>query len=125
MHSFQEEEAHMRVPTKIATGVVATTVGLATEPALAQPSTDQFSCMSFLWGGGWGHMLFGGFMMLSFWAGLIALVALAVRWISTDSAGGLGSTASGKTPKQILEERFAKGEIDKQEFDDRKTALAG
>jgi putative membrane protein len=81
--------------------------------------------MGAFFGGGWGHMFFGGFMMLFFWAGLIALIALAVRWVSSGTGGSGPMSSSVKTSRQILEERFARGEIDKDEFEDRKKALAG
>jgi len=67
-------------------------------------------------------MFFGGFMMLLFWATLIALIAFAVRWVM--SGGGGGWPASRTTSKQILEERFARGEISKEEFEERKRTLA-
>ena len=54
------------------------------------------------------------FIQLVFWGGLIALVVWAVRRISSpkpDNALG------------ILNERFARGEIDQQEYDTRKAAL--
>jgi len=75
------------------------------------------------WGPGWGygHMLFGGLMMVVFWGGLIVLVVLAVRWIGSDAARR--EVPSRQTPLDILKERFARGEIDKKEFDDRKKVL--
>jgi putative membrane protein len=49
---------------------------------------------------------------------------LVVRWL-----GGVGGgPAQGSKPKaalDILEERFARGEIDKDEFEDRRRALQG
>ena len=74
----------MAAHAKICISTAAALFGHATQAALAQPPTDQFSWMSFLWGGGWGHMFFGGFMMLVFWASLIALIVVAVRWPSSD-----------------------------------------
>ncbi len=77
-------------------------------------------------GGDWGHMMFGPLMMLVFVAILIVVVVLAVRWL-----GGAGHGAavgphprSGKTPIVILEERFASGEIDKDEFEERRRILS-
>ena len=76
------------------------------------------------WGGGWGHMLFGGGMMLLFWGGLIALVVLAVGWLgrsnSSDSAG-----ASGSRALEILQERYARGEIEREEYEQRRRDLEG
>lgn len=70
---------------------------------------------------GWGHMLFGGLMMLAFWGGIIVLVVLLVRWLSGADAG---ARATGSSALRILEERFARGEIDKEEFEERKRLLS-
>ena len=82
------------------------------------------------WGGGWhggwgwGHMFFGSIMMLLFWGGLIILVVLAVRWIGSGPArGGPGAVPENRA-LDILEERFASGEIDKEEFEERKRLLS-
>jgi putative membrane protein len=74
-------------------------------------------------GWGIGHMVFGSLMMILFWGGLILLIVLAVRHFGHGPAGGV--SAGGRTPLQILEERFARGEIDKAEFEERKRALSG
>ncbi|MDF0603381.1 SHOCT domain-containing protein [Psychromarinibacter sp. C21-152] len=71
-----------------------------------------------MWGGGFGF--FGGLMMLVFWAALIALVVLAVRWF--DGTGGSARTRRNEA-MDILRQRFAKGEIDEEEFRRRKAAL--
>ncbi len=103
--------------------IVAGLIGAAAPlPALAQAQSGPVSCMSYFWDGGWGHMFFGGFMMLLFWATLIALIALAVRWVVSSGSGSWPSSRT--TAKQILEERFARGEISKEEFEERKRALA-
>ena len=72
------------------------------------------------WDWGWGHMLFGSVMMILFWGGLILLIVLAVRWLG----GGLGKAASRKTSLEILDERFARGEIDREDFEERKRLLS-
>ena len=75
-----------------------------------------------MWGGGWGGMFFGFIMMLLVIAAIAAAVVLVARVL-----GGAGSGTgrpSGKTPKDILEERFARGEIDAAEFEERRRALA-
>ena len=87
-------------------------------------SADCIDRLGAFMGGGWGHMFFGGVMMLFFWAGLIALIAVAVRWVASGSGGSDARNSSLQTPRQILDERFARGEIDKNEFDARKQALA-
>ena len=86
------------------------------------PGSAEYGHHGMMWGGGWGGMLFGLIMMLLVIAAIVAVVVLVVRIL-----GGTGSgTAkpSGKTPTDILEERFARGEIDAEEFEERRRVLA-
>lgn len=71
-----------------------------------------------MWGGGFGMMAGGGAVMLLFWIAIIVLVVLAVRWLSENR--GKGGQAS---PLGILQERLARGEIDPDEYQTRKSAL--
>ncbi len=59
-----------------------------------------------------------GLGMFLVWGLIILLVVWLVRSLSGDS------TANGNTARQILEERFAKGEIDREEYEEKKKALA-
>ncbi|MSU91167.1 hypothetical protein GE300_16380 [Rhodobacteraceae bacterium 2CG4] len=69
-----------------------------------------------MWGGGFG--MFGGLMMLLFWGAIIALIVFAVRGFSSGSGPGSKSDAA-----EILRERYAKGEIDDEEYERRKAKL--
>ena len=69
------------------------------------------------WGGGYG--MFGGLMMLAFWGVIIVLIVMAVRWFAGDRPGGGASSDA----MDILKSRFAKGELDEDEFRKRKAAL--
>lgn len=91
---------------------------LISAAAIAQTVPDH----PHYWGGGWGwgHMVFGGLMMILFWAGVIVVVVLAVRWLGGAGQGPVG----GKTARHILDERFAGGEIDKDEYEERKRSLS-
>lgn len=69
-------------------------------------------------GGGWG--LLGMLPMLLWWVVIIAAIVIAVRWLAPGGvAHGVGDDAL-----HILRERFARGEIGKEEFDERKRDLA-
>lgn len=72
------------------------------------------------WGGGWYAMILGPLFMILVLAVLIAAVVLLVRW-----AGGpwQGTVPPGRTPLDILKERFARGEIDQDEFEQRRRVL--
>ena len=73
--------------------------------------------------GGWGSMVFGPIMMLLFWGLIIVAIVLAVRWLGGGAVGAAPPQAR-KTPLEILQERFARGEIDKDEFEERKRLLS-
>lgn len=77
------------------------------------------------WGGGWYGMFFGPLFMILFLTLLIAVVVLLVRWLGGTSQGTMPPHQSppGKTPLDILKERFARGEIDKEEFEERRRVL--
>ena len=70
--------------------------------------------------GGWGWGGFGLLWMALFWVGIALLVLWAVRQF-----GGGSSERSERRPLEILEERFARGEIDRDEFEERKRVLEG
>jgi putative membrane protein len=60
-----------------------------------------------------------GFMGLAFWILLVALIVLLVRGTPTparDSAGGA---------VRLLEERYARGEITREDFLERRAVLGG
>jgi putative membrane protein len=63
-------------------------------------------------------------MMVGAWALLILLVVWLVRPLRLGTRGG-EEAPRGPTALEILEERFARGEIDRQEFEERRTVLSG
>jgi putative membrane protein len=78
--------------------------------------------MGWDFGWGWGTMMFGGVITLVVWGALIALVVLAVRSFVGPNEGGARHTEprSGtppQTPLEILQSRYAKGEISRDEFE--------
>lgn len=83
----------------------------ATGPALADPYDG---------GWGYGHMMVGGLAMILFWGGLILAIVLAVRYLGLP---GSGSGRGRRDPVDILRERYARGEIDDEEYRRRRQAL--
>ena len=76
------------------------------------------------WGGGWYGMIFGPLFMILVLAVVIAVAVLLVRWIGGPWQGATPHREPpGRTPLDILKERFARGEIDKEEFEDRRRTL--
>ena len=70
--------------------------------------------------------MFGPLMMLVFVAVVIVVVVLAIRWLggARHSAAAGSEPRSEKTPIDILEKRFARGEIDQDEFEERRRILS-
>ncbi len=102
------------------TAVLLNMLGLSSV-ALAQQQTGFYDGPH-MWGGGW-WMFFGPLMMFLFIAALVVVVVLAARWLGGPSHGRALYPHPGKTPLDILKERFARGEIDKIEFEERRLAL--
>jgi putative membrane protein len=71
-----------------------------------------------MWGGGFG--IFGGLMMIVFWGIIIALIVIAVKWLTDNQRS---SNPGKRDAMEILRERFASGEIDEDEFDRRRKVL--
>ncbi|MEQ9040189.1 MAG: SHOCT domain-containing protein [Silicimonas sp.] len=100
-------------------------IPVATPSALVLSAGSAFAGPSDGWGDSFGHMMWGGgfgmaggLMMLLFWGAIIALIVFAVRGFSTGS-----SPASKPDAAEILRERYAKGEIDDEEYERRKAQL--
>lgn len=76
--------------------------------------------MGYGWGMGWG----GWLVMGLFWVVLLALILfLVVRLLPTSGGGGQGQPGVD-TPEEILDRRFARGEIDLETYQAQRAALA-
>jgi putative membrane protein len=71
------------------------------------------------WGGGWGMIL--GPLYLVIWVAILAAIfALVIRW---SGLGGQASSRTTCTARDILDERFARDEIDDEEYEKRRRIL--
>jgi putative membrane protein len=65
--------------------------------------------------GGWGGWLLMTIAMVLFWALIITAVVLIVRYLVSQRLTGT-SAVSARTPEEVLAERYARGEIDDDEY---------
>lgn len=64
-----------------------------------------------------GHM--GGGFMIIWWLVIIVAIIALLKWL----VGTGGSNNSTKSARQILDERYARGEIDRLEYEQKKRDL--
>lgn len=115
-------------------GVLAPTsllsAGSAWADVMAQagvPDGDRYGYYGHphMWGGGWG---WGG-MFLGPLFGLLFIAAVAVAIVFVVRAVGGGGHhhrhGGARSALDILDERFARGEIDKEEYEERRRVLTG
>lgn len=78
-----------------------------------------------MWGSGWG---WGGWlamasMMVLFWGLVVAGIIAIVRYINGSGQSGQGPDTGRRGAQGILDDRFARGEIDDEEYARRREAL--
>lgn len=77
------------------------------------------------WYEGTHSMFFGPLFMILGFAAVIAVIVFLIRWLSGPWNGAQPPyrPPSTRTPLDILKERFARGEIGKEEFEERRRLL--
>ncbi len=63
----------------------------------------------------WGNQGFMGVFMWIFWIAIIVGIFFLVKWIVMQSRPG--EQKGEENPLEILKKRYARGEIDKEEYD--------
>lgn len=74
------------------------------------------------WGGGMSW--FGQILMAAFWVAVIVGIVFLIRWVILSSRAGGSQGGTADSAIEILKQRYARGEIDKQEFEQKKKDLA-
>jgi putative membrane protein len=77
-----------------------------------------------MWGGdmmGWGWSWFGVVHMVLWWLLIILGIVVLAKWLIGGRSDAPGSAE--QRALEILAERYARGEIDKKEFDEKKRDL--
>ena len=80
-----------------------------------------------MWGGdygmSWGWGFLGAVHMVLWWVLIILGIVVLVKWLTV----GFGSSSGGRADEgralEVLKERYARGEIGKEEFEQKKRDL--
>jgi putative membrane protein len=76
------------------------------------------------WGMGLGMMgWFGPVFILIFWVLIVVLIILLIRWLISSSHTKITSVPQEDSALEILKKRYARGEINKEEFEIKKKDL--
>jgi len=73
--------------------------------------------------GGWGMGWFGGIFMILFWILILIGLVFVIKWLIQSTSKARNNGQSGYRALEILKERYARGEIDKVQFEDMKRDL--
>ena len=73
--------------------------------------------------GNWGMGWFGMILMMVFWILVIIGLVFLIKWLIQTTSSGNTDRRTGPKAIDILEERYARGEISKEEFETIKQDL--
>jgi putative membrane protein len=77
---------------------------------------------------GAGGLFFAAFFVLAiaFWGGILALIFLGIRWLIRQNANDRRDLPPAEdTALGLLRQRYARGEIDATEYEERRRTLGG
>lgn len=98
--------------------------GCDTSASISGISGGWMPMMNMMTGGmnfGYGFGFFGWIFMILWWTLIIASIIALVKWLIGQSSDK--GSRSSRSALDILKERYAKGEIEKKEFEERKKDL--
>ena len=74
--------------------------------------------------GNWGMGWFGMIFMMIFWVLVIVGLVFLVKWLIQAAGSGKVAVQRGSGAVEILKERYARGEINKAEFESMKRDIS-
>jgi putative membrane protein len=75
--------------------------------------------MGWGYGMGWIWMI----IMAAFWIAVILGIVFLIRWLVISTRTGSHGPGPGDSPLEILKRRYARGEVNKEEFEEKKKDL--
>jgi putative membrane protein len=104
---------------------VATTFVPVSALAAEAPAEPYTWGHPMMWGAGWYGMIFGPLFMILVLAVVIAVAVLIIRSLGGPWRGMAPPhyPPAARTALEILKERYARGEIDKNEFEERRRVI--
>jgi putative membrane protein len=114
----------VRVFNSMLAAVAATSILIPTlvwAQEASPPEKYTFGPHMMWWGGGWSGMIFAPLFMILMVALVLAAAVLLVRWLGPWQRTTQAPPA--RTSLDILKERFARGEISKEEYQERRHVL--
>ena len=81
---------------------------------------------NWMWNGvgwGWGGWILMTLVMILFWAVVITAIVLAIRYLTGTGGHRKPDDSAFTRAEDVLAERFARGEIDDDEYRKRRTLL--
>ena len=70
--------------------------------------------------GNWGMGWFGMIFMMIFWVLVIVALVFLIKWLIQTTGRGKAAAQTSSGAVEILKQRYARGEIDKAEFESMK-----
>ena len=115
---------HRMQRTMVMSMLIAILLALANIPTLAlaqQPRGDYYG-PHMMWDG-WYGMFLGPLIMIVFIVIVVLVVTLVIRWLGGSVHDTGRRSLYERDAIDILKERFARGEIDKEEYEERRRVL--
>ncbi len=74
---------------------------------------------------GWGYGMgwVGMILMAAFWIAVIVGIVFLIRWLVVSTRTGGHAARAEDSPLEILKRRYARGEINREEFEEKKRDL--
>ncbi len=107
----------------ISSALALSIVFLSSSDALAGWRDNQGWHMGSGMMGGWGMGWFGGIFMMIFWVLVLVGLIFLIKWLVQTTNRVKSDAGSSNSALEILKERYARGEIDSAEFEEKKKVL--